>query len=365
MIRSTIQQMAGYTPGEQLNDADIVKLNTNENPYPPSPRVFEAVKAALTGDKLRKYPSPTGDAFRKAAGKVLGVDPDAILIGNGSDDILTILTRAYVPEGGLIASPTPSYVLYRSLAQIQGARFETVPFTEDWKLPNPWPVKGAHLTFLPNPNSPSGTALRLGEVERFAAELGGPLVLDEAYGDFCEWNGLSGNAERGTRHAESKAGASFRIPSSEFRNVIVTRSFSKYYALAGVRFGFAVAEPATIRELNKVKDSYNCDVLSLTAATAAIEDQPYYSALRSQILATRGHMSAALSALGFHVTPSDANFVWCRRTDRPVQPIYEELKRRKILVRYMNYAGYGDGLRISVGTNAEIEKLLKELKAIV
>jgi histidinol-phosphate aminotransferase len=286
-----------------------------------------------------------GDGFRKAAGKVLNVDPDAILIGNGSDDILTILTRAYVPEGGLIASPTPSYVLYRSLAQIQGAKFETVPFTDDWKLPSPWPVKGAHLTFLPNPNSPSGTALRLGEVERFVAELGGPLVLDEAYGDFCEWNGLK---------------LVGKVP-----NLVVTRSFSKYYALAGVRFGFAVADPATIRELNKVKDSYNCDVLSLTAATAAIKDQTYYAALRSQILATRGHMTAALSALGFHVTPSDANFVWCRRTDRPVQPIYEELKRRKILVRYMNYTGYGDGLRISVGTNAEVEELLKELTALL
>lgn len=344
-IRPNVLQMAGYTPGEQLNDADIVKLNTNENPYPPSPLVFEAVKSVLTGDKLRKYPSPLGDAFRKSAGKVLDVDPDAILIGNGSDDILTILTRAYVPEGGLIASPTPSYVLYRSLAQIQGAKFETVPFTDDWKLPSPWPVKGAHLTFLPNPNSPSGTALRLGEVERFAAELGGPLVLDEAYGDFCEWNGLK---------------LIGKVP-----NLVVTRSFSKFYALAGVRFGFAIAEPATTRELNKVKDSYNCDVLSLTAATAAIEDQAYYSGLRSQILATRGHMSAALSTLGFQVTQSDANFVWCRRTDRPVQPIYEELKRRKILVRYMNYAGYGDGLRISVGTNAEIERLLKDLKAIL
>jgi histidinol-phosphate aminotransferase len=344
-IRDNIRQMAGYLPGEQLNDPDVVKLNTNENPYPPSPRVFEAVRAALTGDKLRKYPQPLGDDFRRAAGRVLGVGPDAILIGNGSDDVLTMLTRAFVPEGGLIASPTPSYILYKSLADIQGARFETVPFTESWDLPKPWPVKDANLTFLPNPNSPSGTALRPERVERFAAEIGGPLVLDEAYADFAEWNGLS--------------------LVGRVRNVIITRTFSKYYSLAGIRFGFAVADPATIRELVKVKDSYNCDVLSLAAATAAIEDQGYYAEVRSRITATRGRMAVALCELGFHVTPSQANFLWCRRHNQPVKPLYEELKRRKVLVRYMNYAGYGDGLRISVGTPAEVDRLLRELRAIL
>lgn len=344
-IRANVRAMAGYTPGEQLNDPDIVKLNTNENPYPPSPYVFEAVRAALTGDKLRKYPQPLGDTFRKTAGRVLGVDPDGILIGNGSDDVLTILTRAFVPEGGRIVAPTPSYTLYRSLAEIQGARFETVPFTPDWDLPSPWPVAGADLTFLPNPNSPSGTALRPEGVERLAAEVGGPLVLDEAYADFAEWNGLSlvGRA----------------------KNLIVTRSFSKYYALAGVRFGLAVSDPATVRELTKVKDSYNCDVLSLAAATAAVEDQAYYSDLRAKIVATRGRMAVALTELGFQVTPSQANFLWCRRTDRPVKPLYEELKRRKVLVRYMSYSGYGDGLRISVGTSAEVERLFGELRTIL
>src|SRR5438105_5327325 len=126
--------MAGYVPGEQPRDGTFIKLNTNENPYPPSPRVFDAIRATLTGDRLRKYPQPLGDTFRQAAGKVLGIDPDSILIGNGSDDILTILTRAFVPEGGLIVSPTPSYILYRSLAEIQGARFQTVSFGDNWQL---------------------------------------------------------------------------------------------------------------------------------------------------------------------------------------------------------------------------------------
>src|SRR5436309_11685283 len=157
-VRPNIRAMAGYTPGEQINDPDIIKLNTNENPYPPSPRVFEAIRNALTPNSLRKYPQPLGDSFRYAASRVLGVDPDSILIGNGSDDILTILTRAFVPQGGLVASPTPSYLLYRTLAEIQGARFEAVPFTAEWGLPlNGWP-RGAHLPFTANPNSPSAPA---------------------------------------------------------------------------------------------------------------------------------------------------------------------------------------------------------------
>jgi histidinol-phosphate aminotransferase len=344
VIRPNIRAMAGYVPGEQVNDPDVVKLNTNENPYPPSPRVFEAVRAALTGDRLRKYPQPLGDDFRAAAGEVLGVDPESVLIGNGSDDVLTVLTRAFVPEGGLVVSPTPSYILYRSLAEIQGARFETVRFGRGWDLANrAWPA-GAHLTFLPNPNSPSGTMLASSEVEQVAdAVAPGPLVLDEAYVEFAEWNGLE--------------------LLREVENLVITRTFSKSYALAGIRFGFAVARPEVVRELAKVKDSYNCDVLSLAAATAAIRDQAYFREVRGKILATRERLRHALGNLGFEVTPSHANFLWCRH-ERPVRPVYEELKARKILVRYMDYDGY-DGLRISVGTDAEVDKLLTELRAIV
>src|SRR5438045_6384005 len=165
-VRDNIRAMAGYTPGEQPRDDGIIKLNTNENPYPPSPRVFEAIRETLIGDRLRKYPDPMGTRFRQTAGRILGVEPDSILIGNGSDDVLTILTRVFVPEGGLVVSPTPSYLLYRTLADLQGAAFRTVPYTADWRLPRPWPVRGAHLTFLANPNSPSGTLVPLDEVER-------------------------------------------------------------------------------------------------------------------------------------------------------------------------------------------------------
>lgn len=343
-LRTAVRAMAGYTPGEQPRDQQYLKLNTNENPYPPSPRVFDAIREALTADRLRRYPDPMGTAFREAAGRVLGIDPDSILIGNGSDDVLTILTRAFVPEGGLVAAPTPSYLLYRTLAEIQGAHCQFVPFTADWQLPDPWPVPEAHLIFLPNPNSPSGTLVDAAGLGQLLDQVRGPVVLDEAYVDFADTHAL---------HLATRS------------NVIVTRSFSKAYALAGIRFGYAVAQPALIHELIKVKDSYNCDVLSLAAATAAMEDQDYFRTIRGKILATRTRMTCELEALGFAVLPSQANFVWCRHGDRPAKSLYEELKRRNVLIRYMSYAGFGDGLRITVGTEDETERLLGELRKIL
>lgn len=343
-VRPNILSMAGYVPGEQPRGGEYVKLNTNENPYPPSPRVFDAIRAALTGDRLRKYPEALGDTFRQAAAQVFGVSADSILIGNGSDDVLTILTRTFVPEGGLVASPGPSYVLYRSLAEIQGARFETVPFTSDWRLPQPWPGEPPDLLYVANPNSPTGTLIEPEAVVQLAQTLNRPVVLDEAYVDFAPRNGL-------------------RFTTAE--NLIVTRTLSKSYSLAGIRFGFAVAHPAVVRELVKVKDSYNCDVLSLAAATAAVQDQEYVAETRNKILATRERLTESLRGLRFEVLPSHANFVWARRQDRPVKPLYEGLKARKILVRYMSYPGYGDGLRVSVGTDAEIDLFLREMTALL
>lgn len=334
-VRPTIRAMSGYTPGEQPRQGEVIKLNTNENPYPPSPRVVEAIRESLTGDRLRKYPDPVGTRFREVAGSVLDVDPDGIVIGNGSDDILTILTRAFVPEGGLMASPTPSYSLYSTLAELQGARLTRVGFNSDWTLPVPWPVPEAHLTLLANPNSPSGTYLNLDKVTQLVESVRGAVVVDEAYVDFADGNSL----------AQARTG-----------KVIVSRTFSKSYALAGLRFGFAVTTPSMARELVKVKDSYNCDVLSLAAATAAMADQEYMRQCRSRILATRGRLEASLTRLGYQVTPSQANFVWARREG--AKSVFEELKRRNILVRYMNYDGYGDGIRVSVGTDAEVDRVL-------
>jgi histidinol-phosphate aminotransferase len=339
-LRQAILAMPGYTPGEQPRDGEYTKLNTNENPYPPSPKVFEAIRQALTGDRLRKYPDPLGHAFRATAGRVLGVDPEAILIGNGSDEILTMVTRAIVPERGLIVSPAPSYLLYRTMAEIQGASYREIPFRGDWQLDAGTIPQGATLTYIPNPNSPSGTMIPPARLANWPT----PLVLDEAYVDFAEVNGLH------------LAGQNDRI--------LVTRSLSKSYSLAGIRFGFAVGSPDIIRQLYKVKDSYNCDVLSLAAATAALDDQEHMLANRAKILATRTRMTASMRKLGFAVTESQANFIWCRR-ERSVKPLYEELKKRKILVRYMNYVGYGEGLRISVGSDAEIDRLENEMRQLV
>jgi histidinol-phosphate aminotransferase len=353
-LRPNIRAMAGYTPGEQPQGTDIIKLNTNENPYPPSPRALDAMAEILRSDRLRKYPDPLGRAFRQTAGKLYGVDPDGILIGNGSDDILTILTRAFVPEGGLIVSPTPSYLLYSTLADIQGAKFEGVPCTNDWGLPTPWPKRDADLTLIANPNSPTGTVVSNAALAALAAELHGPLVIDEAYADFADGNAVS---------------------LAKLPNVIVTRTLSKSYSLAGLRFGFAIASPSLIREFIKVKDSYNCDALSLAGAQAALEDQDYFRQTRATIIATRERMTIELRKLGFDVLTSHANFVWAQRADRPVKPIFDELKRRNILVRFMNYPPDGstgklalrrrDGLRISVGSDAEIDRLLADLKGIV
>jgi histidinol-phosphate aminotransferase len=343
-LRPNIRAMAGYTPGEQPQGDGFVKLNTNENPYPPSPRVVAAIADFLKSDRLRKYPDPLGTAFRRTAGALYGIDPDGVLCGNGSDDILTILTRAFMPEGGSVVSPTPSYVLYATLAEIQGARFEGIRFTDDWELPRPWPKLDANLTLVANPNSPTGTMVSNTALESLARELRGPLIVDEAYVDFADTNALELT----------------RMP-----NVMVTRTLSKSYALAGLRFGFAIASPALIRELVKVKDSYNCDALSLVGAQAALEDQSYFRETRDRIIATRERLTAALRQLGFDVLPSQANFAWATRIDSSARRIFEELKERKILVRYMSYPDYGDGLRISVGTDAEVDRLLEELRTLV
>jgi histidinol-phosphate aminotransferase len=343
-VRPCVAAMTGYVPGEQPLGDDFIKLNTNENPYPPSPRVIAAIQGCLIADRLRKYPDPTARQFREAAARQHGIDPDWIMVGNGSDEILTMLTRVFVPEGGLIVSMSPSYILFKSLAEIQGARFQEVPFDRQWDLPHPWPAPGAQLIFLTNPNSPSGTMVNPQHLQSWAESLKCPLVLDEAYVDFADLNGLD-LARQGL--------------------AIVTRSLSKSYSLAGLRFGYAIAKPAVIRELLKVKDSYNCDVLSQAAATAALEDQDYFRETRAKVLATRAKMTSQLIQLGFETCPSQANFLWCRRLDRPVKPIFLELKCRQILVRYMNYPDYGDGLRISVGSDPEIERLFAELHRLL
>ena len=219
-----------------------------------------------------------------------------------------------------------------------------VPFADGWQLPDPWPVPAADLTFLPNPNSPSGTVVGHDAIRRLAESLNGPLVLDEAYAEFAEVDGLS---------------LMGKIP-----NLVISRTLSKSAALAGIRFGYALADPAVVREFNKVKDSYNCDVLSLAAATAAIQDRDYYRGIRDEIVRTRAALAESLRQLGFAVTPSQANFLWCQHAAHTPQFLYEALRERRILVRCMTYPQMA-GVRITVGTPDECERLCGALRQIV
>jgi histidinol-phosphate aminotransferase len=344
-FRPEIESAAGYVPGEQPQDGEFIKLNTNENPYPPSPAVKTAIEKAIR--RLRKYPDPMATEFRRRAAELGGVEPEWILCGNGSDDILTIITRTLVGQGELLRLPYPSYILYKTLAELQGARSEEVRFNADWSLP----VKFAQarddlrLVFLANPNSPSGTTIPPERVLEIAEQLPCPLLVDEAYVDFADTNCMSLVAK--------------------CEKIMVSRSLSKSYALAGLRFGYLVAQPHLIEQFIKVKDSYNCDSLAIAGATAAIGDQAWLAANRAKILASRRRLVAEMRNLGFVTVDSQSNFVWNVHPRLPVRPMYEQLKRERILVRYMNYLGWGDGLRISVGTDAEIDACLEKLKAIV
>ncbi len=345
-FRPNINAMSGYVPGEQPQGDGFIKLNTNENPYPPSAAVATAVGEALRRG-LQKYPDPTAGSFRRRASELLGVPPEWILAGNGSDDILTIVTRALVGEGQLLRLPYPSYILYRTLAELQAARSEEVHFRPDWTLPEAFSggSDDLRLVFLANPNSPSGTAVPPEAVLEVARRLPCPLLVDEAYADFADRNCLDLVA-----HCEK---------------IMVSRTLSKSYALAGLRFGYLVAQPPLIEQFVKVKDSYNCDSLSIAAATAAIGDQEWLRQTRGRILDARGCLVTVLRDIGFTVPDSQANFVWAVHGRQAVRPIYEELKRRRILIRYMMYPGWGDGLRITVGTDAEIMACVEALRNLV
>jgi histidinol-phosphate aminotransferase len=291
-IRPNIARMAGYVPGEQPQGGGFIKLNTNENPYPPSPRVKAALTEAVN-DRLRLYPDPMATELCKVAARLHGVEPDMVMAGNGSDDLLTIVTRAFIGPGDPAAFPSPSYLLYATLVALQDGRSVVVPYSSDWTLdPNALTIPGLKLFWLANPDSPSGTALTRDQLAELAGTLECPLVVDEAYADF----------------ADPRCHAVPLIRTHP--NVIVTRSFSKGYSLAGIRLGYLVARSEIVTHLIKVKDSYNCDMLSLVAGVAGLLDQDYLMQTRSKILATRGRLTAALRMRGYTVPDSQSNFVW-------------------------------------------------------
>lgn len=345
-FRPNIDAMAGYVPGEQPTSTKVIKLNTNENPYRQSPAVDRAIQAALARG-LQRYPDTKANAFRDRAAQLYGLERDWLLCGNGSDDILTICTRAFVGQGQLIRLSYPSYIFYKTLAEIQGARSEEVCFRPDWSLPDEFAeaAPDLRLVYLTNPNSPSGTVVPTEQVLELAERLPCPLVVDEAYADFAD-----GNCIELLRQSDK---------------ILITRTLSKSYALAGMRFGFVMAQPHVIEGLMKVKDPANCDSLAIAAATAAIDDQAWLNETRGKVLATRRRLTDAMRQLGFAPVESQANFVWCPHPTRPVKPLFESLRTNQILVRYMDYPGWGDGLRISVGSDEQIDALLAVLRTLL
>ncbi len=338
--------MSGYVPGEQPPlGTKIIKLNSNENPYPPSPKALKVLQE-IDGEMLRRYPDPTGTLFRIAASKVLGVPDDWIAVGNGSDDLLNLIVRAVGEAGKPVVCPAPTYVLYRTLAEIQEAEFVEVPYPDDYKLPVDLLIaaQGA-VTFVASPNSPSGTAISVADLEKLAKELSGILVIDEAYVDFAEENALN--------------------LTKKYNNVIVLRTLSKGYSLAGLRLGFGVANPALLAELNKIKDSYNVDALAYAVGAAAIADRDHKTANAEKIKASRAKLAVSFKELGFDVWPSQTNFLLVRPPNGDAERIYQTLKVRGILIRYFNQPRLEDKLRISVGTEEQNQILIKTLKEIL
>ena len=345
-FRKNIAALAGYVPGEQPRDEKVIKLNTNENPYPASPRVFAALRKAINRS-LRLYPEPLADSLRAVAASAYGVKRENILAGNGSDEILSIIMRSFIGPQDRVAFPVPTYSLYDTLIAIQQGEPRPVDYPPDFSLPEALAAQNAALTFLCNPNSPSGTLVSLQDIERLARAVSGILVIDEAYVDFAESEGASTLPLIG------------RLP-----NLIVLRTFSKSFSLAGMRIGLAFASEEIISGMMKVKDSYNLNRLSLVAATAALQDMSWMTRNVRRIQRSRRQLSAGLRKMGFYVYPSHANFVMARKKEQNLKGLYERLKSQKILVRYFDVAGLQDSLRITVGTPLEIRALLKEMKAI-
>lgn len=344
-VRSVVREMAGYAPGEQPSAGErVVKLNTNENPFPPSPRVMQAI-ASVEPEQLRRYPNATADAFREAAAGVLGVTSDMILTGNGSDDVLAFALLTFCSPGDTLAYPHPTYSLYPVMAELDEVKVKEIPWERDWSLPiDDICDSKASAAFLANPNAPSGTFVSPQKIEQLCRKFDGLVLVDEAYVDFADDNCLP--------------------LVRDCPNIVITRTLSKAYSLAGLRFGYAVARPDVIREMHKARDSYPCDAISVAAATAAILDQEYARKSWDHVKSERQRVSSELTQLGWKVLPSEANFILAGCPDGRGRDAYLGLKRQGILVRYFDKPGLNDKLRITIGTSQENNALIGGIKAL-
>lgn len=368
LVRPRIQKLQAYVPGEQPKIKGLIKLNTNENPYPPSPKVLVAVQAAVDS-RLRLYPNPSADGLRAKLAKLHGCQVENLIVGNGSDELLALATRAFVepvavmtgrlssryllpPAKGMVQFFTPSYSLYPVLAEIHGAATNAVSLKTDFSLPSgtrrrrerQWSIAAA-LTFITTPNAPTGRGYATAELETLCAEQNGVVVLDEAYADFAEENALPLALKR--------------------PNVLVARTFSKAYSLCFQRVGYFVGHPELIAALHKVRDSYNVNGLGQVAAAATLDDLPYYRANFRRLIAGREQTARELAELGFEVLPSQTNFLFTRPPQFPASEWLQKLREAKILVRWFDQPAVRDYLRITIGTDDEMVALAKATRKIL
>jgi len=369
LIRPLVLGLHPYVPGEQPKIKGLIKLNTNENPYPPSPKVLAATRAAVDG-RLRLYPNPTAQRLREKLARLHHCRPENIIVGNGSDELLALAVRAFVePKAGRASHPsragetsglrssrslvqffTPSYSLYPVLANIHGAAWNAVPLGTDFTIPSLAELKRARrwdfraaLSLVTTPNAPSGCGYRIAQLDDLCDAQKGGVVLDEAYVDFANENALA---------------LALKYP-----HVLVARTFSKAYSLCFQRVGYCVGHPDLIAALHKIRDSYNVNGLGQVAALATLDDLPHYRANFGKIIATRERLSRELAALGFQVFPSQTNFILVRPPRFSAEVWLEKLRGRKILVRWFNDPAVHDYLRITIGTPAEAAALVRAVRA--
>ena len=339
LIRPSVAALTPYTPGEQPGSG-VIKLNTNENPYPPSPRVAEALRTA-DPDALRLYPDPVSSGLCRQIAQLHGCAPGQVFVGNGSDEVLALCVRAFVPDGGTVGYVDPSYSLYPVLAAIEDVPVRPVPLPDDfsWFMPAGYQ---ASLFFLTNPNAPTSRLFPRQAVETFCRGFSGVVLLDEAYVDF--------------------APASCLDLALSQPNVLVARTLSKSYSLAGIRLGYAVGPAPLIEALYKIKDSYNVSLLTQRLAAAALADQAWVKQNVQRIITTREKVARTLRARGWQVLDSATNFLFACPPAEPARDVFTRLREQRIYVRYFPAPRTASYLRITIGTDAEMDTLLAAIR---
>ncbi len=344
-----VHELTPYVPGEQPKLANLVKLNTNENPYGPGPRVLAALQAEV-GDTLRLYPDPNSDRLKQAIADTCGLTPAQVFVGNGSDEVLAHAFQALLKHDQPILFPDITYSFYPVYCGLYGIDFETVALPDDFQINVDDYLKPNGGIIFPNPNAPTGSELALGEIERLLkANTASAVVVDEAYIDFG---------------GESAASLINRYP-----NLLVVHTLSKSRSLAGLRVGYALGHPDLIEALTRVKDSFNSyplDRFAQAGAVAAMQDQAHFEETRRKVIDSRDRLVAALDTLGFDTLPSSANFIFTRHKTYDGAELTAKLRERSIIVRHFKKpARIAPYLRITIGTNEQCDILVSALREIL